>query len=741
MPVDTEIASKQWYRYGFVRDSGHTDFVLKADKCEKFFRGDQWDDTDLMRLKAQRRPALTINKILSTISNVMGDQIYNRAEISFQPRSGSPSGTADAMTKLFKYISQDNLLDWVRSDVFADGIITSRGFYDTRMDFSDNMQGDVSVTRLNPKNVLVDPDAEEYDPDTWKDVIVTKWLTADDIAILYNEDDAEYLRNRAGSFFPYGFDSVDYVRDRFGARYSNRAYYMGITDESSVMRMVRTIDRQYKKLDQQKHFFDPSTGDTRPVPDNWGRDRIAAVRDQFRLQVIKKLTERIRWTVTADSVVLHDDWSPYKHFTVVPYFPYFRNAHTVGLVENLIGPQELLNKVSSQELHVVNTTANSGWKVKAGALRNMSIEELEQRGAETGLVLEVDDPDALEKIQPNQVPTGLDRLTYKAEEHIKTISGVSDYMTGQAREDVSAKAVAMNQNRGSFNLAKVTDSLNKTDHLLARNILDMVQMFYTEPRVVNVIKDRMTGETDELMLNQPDAETGEMLNDLTLGEYDVVVTSTPVRETLEDSQFQQALSLKELGIPIPDETLVENSRLMHKSDIVNRMREAAQSPQAQMQQQMQQKAAELEVAKLRSESAKLEADAQLKQAQTEAQGDNGGELVKIQAEMQMEREKHQLEMQKMQMELQFKERELELKAREHELKLQMAQEQGALKMQQAAQQHEQQMMLNDANAQHQLQIGQAQAAQSLATQKAADKHKVAAAKQMAAAKPKTSPTK
>ena len=60
-----------------------------------------------------------------------------------------------------------------------------------------------------------------------------------------------------------------------------------------------------------------------------------------------------------DNVVLHDDWSPYKHFTVVPYFPVFVHGHTLGMVENLLDPQEILNKVSSQELHIVNTTATN----------------------------------------------------------------------------------------------------------------------------------------------------------------------------------------------------------------------------------------------------------------------------------------------------------------------------------------------------------------------------------------------
>lgn len=688
MPINSELATKTYYRYAWVRDAGHSDYVKKAELCERFFRGMQWDERDLALLQAQKRPALTINKVLSTISNVMGDQIYNRSEISFQPRSGATSDNADTLTKLFKYISQDNNLDWVRSDVFSDGIITSRGFFDVRMDFNDNLMGDVRIKRINPKNVIIDPDADEYNPDTWNDVFITKWLTADEIAILYNEDDAEYLRNRAGSFFPYGYDSIDFVRDRFAGRMHSNSYYLGVVDESSVMRSIRVLERQHRKLDNQKHFFDPSTGDTRAVPDSWSRDKIAAVKDQFKLDVINRLVTRIRWTVTADNCVLHDDWSPYKHLTVVPYFPYLRHGHTVGLVENLLGPQEMLNKVSSQELHVINTTANSGWKVKTGAMRNMSIEELEQRGAETGLVVELDDPDSLQKITPNQVPSGLDRLTYKAEEHIKSISGVSDYMTGQAREDVSAKAVAMNQNRGSFNLAKVTDSLNRTDHILATAILDLVQEYYTDPRLINVMHDRMTGGVETVGVNQVNPESGEILNDLTLGEYDVIVTSTPVRETLEDSQFQQALSLREMGIPIPDSTLLENSRLMHKSDIIKSMQEASQTPEAQAKQEMDRVTAQLQVSQLKAEAARLEADAMLKQAKAQKEqiatqqsiNSPDPEAMRAQEEMEMARDKHVMELEKLRAELEFKQAEMELKRRELEQKIEFENKKQALDM-------------------------------------------------------------
>ena len=614
MPIDTALATKQWVRYAWARDNGHAQFVQKAEKCDAFFRGDQWDRADKARLEAVRRPALTINKILSTISNVLGEQIFNRAETSFRPRSGAPSEVADILTKVFKQISDNNQLDWKRSDMFADGAITSRGFLDVRIGYGDSMQGEVIVDNLNPKNVIIDPDGEEYDPDSWSEVFTTKWVTADDIAVLYDKEDAEYLRNREQSFFPYGYDSIQAFRDRFGDRFN--PMYTGDYDNSSVMRNIRLIERQYRLLDRQKHFVDPATGDMRPIPDDFDRNKIALMTSQYGLQVTTKLVRRIRWTVIADNVRLHDDWSPYKHFTVVPYFPYFRRGTTIGLVENLLGPQELLNKVSSQELHVINTTANSGWKVKTGSLTNMTVEELEEKGAQTGLVVEVTDVNDIEKIQPNQVPTGLDRITYKAEEHIKTISGVSDSAQGFDREDVAAKAIQAKRQAGATNLAKPMDSLSRTDHILARNILDLVQQFYTEERIMTITHDEATGETETFAVNEVSPE-GQIVNDLTLGEYDVVVSSVPRRETLEDSQFEQAVSLREMGVMIPDSVLIDSSRLMNKKDIIKQMQGDQESPEAQAAAELQRRAQEAEVGKAEGEAAQKHADAQLKGAKTQ----------------------------------------------------------------------------------------------------------------------------
>lgn len=614
MPVDTQIAMKQWVRYAWARDNGHAKYVEKAEKCDAFFRGDQWDRADKIALERVRRPAMTINKILSTISNVMGEQIFNRAEISFRPRNGAPAETADVLTKVFKQISDNNQLDWKRSDMFADGIITSRGFLDVRLGHNDSAEGEVLIENLNPKNVIIDPDGEEYDPDTWGEVFTTKWVTADDIAVLYSPEDAEILRNREQSYFPYGYDSIQAYRDRFGDRFN--PMYAGDYDNSNVMRNIRLIERQYRELDRQKHFVSPETGDMRPIPKDFDRNRIAMFVDQFGLRVTTKLVRRIKWTVIADNVVLHDDWSPYKHFTVVPYFPYFRRGTTIGLVENLTGPQEILNKVSSQELHIVNTTANSGWKVKAGALVNMTVEELEEKGAQTGLVVEVSEIDDIEKITPNQVPQGLDRVSYKAEESIKTISGVSDSMQGFDREDVAAKAIQTKRQAGSTNLAKPLDNLTRSDFILARNVLDLVQTFYTEERILTITHDQATGETEDFTINQATPE-GTVVNDLTVGEYGVVVSSVPVRETLEDSQFEQAVALREMGVQIPDSVLIDSSRLTNKKEIIREMQGSQDTPEAQAQRELQQRAQQAEVSKAEGEAAQKHADAELKQAKVQ----------------------------------------------------------------------------------------------------------------------------
>ena len=50
-PAEEEyIASGQWDRYTRARDHGHIDYIDMAKKCDRFYRGEQWDIDDVTML-------------------------------------------------------------------------------------------------------------------------------------------------------------------------------------------------------------------------------------------------------------------------------------------------------------------------------------------------------------------------------------------------------------------------------------------------------------------------------------------------------------------------------------------------------------------------------------------------------------------------------------------------------------------------------------------------------------------
>ncbi len=645
------IATNQFERYERARDNGHLDYIETAKKCDAFYRGNQWDPADVATLDDEGRPALTINTILPTVNAVLGEQRTRKADISFKPRGSGNQAVADILTKLFLQISENNKLDYRESQVFADGLIQDRGYFDVRIDFTDHIQGEVRISTKDPLDILIDPDAKEYDPKTWNEIFETKWLSLDQIEEQYGQAQADKLRVAAEYGNTMGQDSVEYEETRYGDTYTGVEYNQGSTtnpEENRQLRAIRVIERQYYQLKECSYYVDRVTGDMRQVPGNWGERKKKKFADDYGLDIITRQDRKVRWTVTADKCVLFDDWSPYECFTIVPYFPYWRRGRPFGIVRNLISPQEQLNKISSQELHIVNTTANSGWIVETGSLQGMTADDLEEHGAETGLVLEYNrgsSPPA--KIPPNQIPTGLDRISQKAAINIKTISGISDAMLGTDSPEVSAIAIRAKQNRGAMMIQVPLDNLAKTRQHLAEHVLRLVQQFYTEERIVQI-----TDEVDPmqpavpLVLNMQTPE-GQVINDLTIGEYDVVIGTMPARDNFDEAQFAEAIELRQVGVPIPDDMIVQYSHLAQKGEIAQRIRAAqGMEPPTPEQQQAAQFAAEAEIRRVQLELAKMEAEvlnlksqAQLNTAKVaESEAEPQIKMAELQSKMQMKQE-------------------------------------------------------------------------------------------------------
>lgn len=643
------VAQLNWDRYVRARDAGHTDYIAIAKRCNDFYMGNQWSEEDIAALKEQNRPYLTVNRILPTINTILGEQVNKRAQINFVPKHDSSPELAQVLNKVAIQIMDNNNFDYVETQVFEDGIIEERGYFDCRMSFDDNIHGEVRITSVDPRTVVLDPDAREYDPDTWSEVVVSKWMTIDEIELTYGKDKVKELKGLAINSSGLGMDSIQYEgEETFGdlepehaANCPEELYDIN----GRKISKIRVIDRQYRKMSKIRLFVDMSNGDTRPVPESWDEERVQMMRESLGLQITNKFVRRIRWTVTADTVVLHDDWSPYERFTIVPYFPYFRRGKPFGVVRNLLSPQEQYNKIKSQELHIVNTTANSGYMVQQGSLTNMTADQLAQNGAKTGTVIEYA-PNAQPpaKIQPNQIPTGLDNIGKKSAQDIKDISGISDAMLGTEAREVSGRAIEAKLSRGMVQIQVPFDNLNRTRTLLARHMLELIQQYYTDHRVLRITDRLDMAKTEMVEVNAPDP-TGGVLNDLTLGEYDVTVTDVPSRATYNDAQFVEALSMREAGIMVPDHVVIQYSHLENKHELVEQMKQmtgfAPPSPEEQemmqMQAEMDMQMAQLKMQEMQAKIEEIAARAKLASAKaddTKFDEDNFQlEVMKLQADL------------------------------------------------------------------------------------------------------------
>lgn len=619
---EEEITRTQWARYERARDNGHLDYVDMALRCDEYYQGNQWDPDDEMALESEGRPALTINTILPTINTILGEQSTRRADIQFKPRRGGDEEVAHTLTKLYMQISDNNKLDWVEQQVFSDGLIMDgRGFFDVRMDFSDHVEGEIRITAKDPLDILIDPDAKDADPKTWNEVFESKWMTLDEIEELYGKDKAERLLFVAENGMSFGPDSVEYQETRFGDTETNDDYFgAGVPgdEEYRNVKALRVVERQHKKLSRAFFFVDPETGDQRQAPDDWSETKNKKFAKQYKLTLISKVIRKVRWTVTCDKVVLHDDWSPYNQFTIIPFFCYFRRGRPFGIVRNLLSPQEQLNKIASQELHIVNTTANSGWMVESGSLVGMTADDLEEHGAETGLVLEyARGTNPPQKIQANQIPTGLDRISQKAALNIKSISGVNDSMLGTDSAEVSGIAIQAKQNRGAIMIQVPLDNLRKSRQYLAESILNLIQTFYTEQRVIQVTNEEDPLKPREPMVINEQTPEGQIINDLTIGEYDVIVATAPARDSFDEVQFAEAISLRQAGVVVPDDAIIEYSHLARKGELAKRIRQmTGQEPPTPEQAEAMAQQQQIQMAQIQLEIAKLEAEVKHIQSET-----------------------------------------------------------------------------------------------------------------------------
>lgn len=592
-PQGFDIIEAQMDRWRRAQE-GHERWAENATMCVQFFEGEQWTPEERARLMDEGRPCITKNKIAPLVRLLLGYFRQNRYDIKVMPgNDGTGTGeVADSLTATLKQISEMNQSDWNDAQVMQDGLQTGRGFWDNRLNFDNNMLGEVSETVLDPFQVYLDPEADTYDPKDWGFVMTNRWISPADIFLLYGEEGigkVDALGSGAplvaGNYMDYGtandftprryFGQMqDFVDDTMSAI---RMYSSPFQHVNQYRKLIRVLDCQHKMLKKQRYLVDMSTGVEKLIPEEWGRERIGRVLEWAAMRGLpitarEKIQKVVRWTVTAGDRTLHDEWSPYDDFTIVPFFPYFRRGKTRGMIEDLLDPQREINRRSSAMLHIIMTTANSGWMWEEGSMEEDMERAMEDEGSRPGLHIKYREGyQPPQRIEPAATPVSLQRLEEKSEMDLKDISGVNDSALGNLDRVQSGRAIQARQKQAVVGAEMYFDNFSRSRELKARRQLSIVQSYYTEQRLIR-IRSGEGGQPQEIVLNRQDA-AGQIANNVTLGRYDLAIDEAPISATFMQGQFQEALELVDKGVAIPPDILVDLSSMPNKETVKKRINE------------------------------------------------------------------------------------------------------------------------------------------------------------------------
>lgn len=551
-----------------------------AKTCIDFTEGKQWTAEQLQTLEDEGRPALTFNKIAPLVRLILGYHRNNRVDVRYLPGHDG-TGTeevAKALTQVGKHISEMNQEPYVDGEVMLDGIITGRGYYDTRLDFEKNDFGDIKITAKDPFSIKVDPDAEDYDVNTGSFIIEDRWVSLEEVEVNYGKAALQLVaplvsRNYSGmpmNSFVEVLSEVMPWRSFGGGNQWDLNPYLPIESYlanayDTARKNVKLVDCQHYQWVMQRYILDVETGDREPIPDFYKPDQVKKIlawaQRQYAkrgklspLRVVTRPGRRVRWTTLVGDIIVYDKWSAYETFTITGYFPYFRRGKTRGAVEDLLDPQREINKRRSATLDIVTRSAHSGWKHHESSLTPENKDRLEREGAAPGINIEWKGESWMEpkKIEPSAPPIAMERLETKANDDLKEISGINESLLGQIDKVQSGRAIEARQRQGVISIQIYMDNMSRTKELMARKKMEMVQNHYTEQRIIRIRGEG--GTLNQIIINQDTA--GKIVNDVTVGRYSVQIDETPLSASFLSAQFEELMMLIEKGV-LPLEAVMD----------------------------------------------------------------------------------------------------------------------------------------------------------------------------------------
>jgi len=552
----------------------------EGDTDHRFMAGDQtlWNDL-YGNLPANRRRQFSFNRIARVINLIDGYQRRNRKSTIVTGVENADDLTADQFTKVLMWVNQQEGVLETISDSFRGSLIAGMNLLHVWMDYrTDPISGNIRVDNCSYNSFLIDPFFRKKDLSDCNAIWKRSFLTKRECISLLPDFEDQII----------GLQGNDNRDGKF--QFMPESYNYG-------MKNLLTYDEYYyRDYRKQKMLCDTVTGETLEWKSQ-DEDKLKEfLRAYPQVTMIEGEIPTVKLAIVVQGKVMYDGPQPMGidnypfvpvfayYYPEMPYFPW----RIQGVVRGLRDSQYLYNRRKAIELDILESQINSGYKYKENALVNPK--DIFLSGQGRGLALKEDaQMSDVEQILPPAVPQSMIDLSRILGEEISQISGVNEELLGSAVDDKAGILSMLRQGAGLTTLQILFDNLDHAQKLLGKLMIDLIQANFTPGKVKKIL------EGDE---------PTEQFHNKAFGKYNAVVEEGLNTTTQKQMQFAQLLQLRDTGVPVPDDVLLEASTMTNKRDLIEAISQArnqqAQAQQAQAAAQSELVAAQAEMARARA---------------------------------------------------------------------------------------------------------------------------------------------
>ena len=558
-------------------------FWGEADIDTKFEAGDQtlWNDI-YASLPISKHKKFNFNRIRRVVNMISGHQRRNRKSIIAIPIENADEETADQFTKVLMWATRQECVLETISEAFQGGLVTGMNLLQVWIDYrSDPVSGNIRVDNCSYNSFLMDPFFRKADLSDCNGIWKRSFLTRRECVSLL-PDKAEEISDLPGG--------------GQGSAKDGKFQFMPESFNYGSNNLLAYDEFYYRDFRTQKMLVDSETGETLEwtAPDEESLE--AFLRQYPKITLINQEIPTVKLAIVVEGKVFYNGPNPTgDKYPFIPVLGYYNpqmsdfTSRIQGVVRGLRDAQYLYNRRRIIELDILESQINSGWVYKENALVNPKDVFLSGQGRGLALKEDAQMTDVQQIVAP-QIPPSMIQLSELLAREVMEISGVNEELLGSATDDKAGILSMLRQGSGLTTLQVLFDNLDRSQKLLGKLMIDIIQSNFTPGKIKRIIED----------------EPSPQFYNKAFGKYDCSVEEGLNTITQKQMQFAQMLELREAGVQISDQDLLEAATLQNKKKIienaVKQQEQMSQQQQKEAQAALEQQAAQINLANSRAKA-------------------------------------------------------------------------------------------------------------------------------------------